>query len=87
MSLMLRCPQCGSTDLYQVLGGYAGMTYRCKQCGYTGSFVVESEEKLPLPSGEEERGAQRSVSVYRWVRIAALALLLFFALQYLIRIL
>ncbi|MBP2145513.1 DNA-directed RNA polymerase subunit RPC12/RpoP [Methanofollis sp. W23] len=84
---MLRCPRCGSTDLYQVLGGYAGMTYRCKRCGYTGSFVVESEDALPMSPGEEGVEAKPSVPVYRGVRIAALVLLLFLALWYLIRIL
>lgn len=44
---MLRCPRCGSPEIYEVLGGYAGTMYRCKKCGYTGSFVVESEEDYP----------------------------------------
>ncbi|QYZ78481.1 hypothetical protein E2N92_03075 [Methanofollis formosanus] len=83
---MLRCPKCGSTDLYQVLGGYAGMRYRCKQCGYTGSFVVESEEELPSPEKGEHR-TEKSVSVYRWIRIAALLLLVFLALNYLVGVL
>jgi transposase-like protein len=61
---MLRCPTCGSTDLYEVLGGYAGTMYRCKRCGYTGSFVVESEEELPLQDDDEIKRAQMRYSVY-----------------------
>lgn len=44
---MLRCPRCGNPEIYEVLGGYTGTMYRCKKCGYTGSFVVESEEDYP----------------------------------------
>ncbi|MBP2145011.1 hypothetical protein J2129_000465 [Methanofollis sp. W23] len=51
------------------------------------TFVVESENELLSLSENHRNETQNSVAVYRWVRIAALALLLFFALQYLIRIL
>ncbi|MDD3111084.1 MAG: hypothetical protein PHU26_02175 [Methanofollis liminatans] len=49
---MLRCPRCWSPDLYAVIGGYAGTVYRCKKCGYTGSFVVEAGDDLPPPSSD-----------------------------------
>ncbi|QSZ66546.1 hypothetical protein RJ40_03035 [Methanofollis aquaemaris] len=84
---MLRCPKCGSTDLYQVLGGYAGTRYRCKRCGYTGSFVVESDEELPPLSEEDGAGAEKSGSVYRWIKIIGFLLLVFIALNYLVGIL
>ncbi len=38
------CPMCGSRDVYVVDGGVMGMVYRCKQCGYEGSFIVEIDE-------------------------------------------
>lgn len=56
------------------------MIYRCKECGYTGAFVVEvddepenvvqsselSEEKLQAPEGAEEK-----FNVPLWVKILA----------------
>jgi len=42
----LRCPVCGSTEIYEIAGGYMGNLYRCKRCGYVGAFVVEANEKL-----------------------------------------
>jgi transposase-like protein len=49
---MLRCPVCMSTDVFLVAGGYTGMIYRCKQCGYQGAFVVECEKR----DGDAEKG-------------------------------
>lgn len=81
---MLRCPKCGSTDLYEVLGGYAGTMYRCKKCGYTGSFVVESEEELPPPPDEERmHRRQMGYSVYDCVKIAVIVFLALILLEYL----
>jgi DNA-directed RNA polymerase subunit RPC12/RpoP len=48
---MLRCPVCGSTTIYPVTGGVFGQVYRCKECGYRGSFVLETDEE------EKEKGA------------------------------
>ncbi|KQC04972.1 MAG: hypothetical protein APR53_09200 [Methanoculleus sp. SDB] len=48
---MICCPVCGSTEMYLVAGGYTGMLYRCKQCGYEGALVVEDDRDT------EERGA------------------------------
>ncbi|MDD4254141.1 MAG: hypothetical protein PHP59_02065 [Methanofollis sp.] len=81
---MLRCPTCGSTDLYQVLGGYAGTMYRCKRCGYTGSFVIESEEELPPPDEGTINRAHMQHSVYPGIKIAALLFLLFLLLNHLL---
>jgi len=41
--MTLHCPSCGSAALVLEAGGYGGMVYRCKECGYRGSFVVESD--------------------------------------------
>ncbi|MBN1194491.1 MAG: hypothetical protein JXA08_03980 [Methanomicrobiaceae archaeon] len=41
---MICCPVCGSTGIYLVAGGYTGMLYRCKQCGYEGAFVIEEDQ-------------------------------------------
>ena len=42
----LRCPVCGSPEIYEKAGGYMGSLYRCKQCGYSGALVIEANEKL-----------------------------------------
>ncbi|WP_067049507.1 hypothetical protein [Methanofollis ethanolicus] len=82
---MLRCPKCGSIDLYEVLGGYAGTMYRCKRCGYTGSFVVESEEELPPPPDEDEiNRTQMRYSFYDGVKIAAIFFLALILLEYIV---
>jgi len=44
---MLRCPVCGSKEVYQIVGGYIGQIYRCKNCRYRGSLVVETDEEEP----------------------------------------
>jgi DNA-directed RNA polymerase subunit RPC12/RpoP len=41
---MIRCPVCGSRELFRVVGGCMGELYRCKQCGYSGALVVEVDE-------------------------------------------
>ncbi|MGA2933578.1 MAG: hypothetical protein ABSD81_00285 [Methanomicrobiales archaeon] len=41
---MLCCPRCGGTDVFLETGGYTGTIYRCKKCGYRGSFIVEIED-------------------------------------------
>jgi hypothetical protein len=43
--MILCCPVCQSTEVYEVAGGYVGQVYRCKKCGYRGSFVLEIDEK------------------------------------------
>ena len=53
---MLRCPVCGSTTIYPVTGGLFGQVYRCKECGYRGSFVLETDEdEKETGSGEGSR--------------------------------
>lgn len=33
---LIVCPQCGSTDLRWLLGGYTGDQYKCPRCNYQG---------------------------------------------------
>ncbi len=42
-----KCPQCGSFNLVPEIGGATGL-WRCKNCGYVGSFFVEQtvDEKM-----------------------------------------
>jgi len=41
---MLRCPSCGSPEIFPVAGGYIGQVYICHACKYRGSFVVEVDD-------------------------------------------
>jgi uncharacterized Zn finger protein len=49
---MLCCPKCGSIEVFEEIGGYAGTMYRCKKCGYRGALIVEVD-------GEEDRKEHR----------------------------
>jgi uncharacterized Zn finger protein len=40
------CPVCGNADLYYEVGGYVGVVYHCKECGYVGAFVIEANEEM-----------------------------------------
>jgi len=53
---MLCCPSCGSADIFVETGGYTGMIYRCKRCGYRGALVVEVDEDTTGPEKKEKRG-------------------------------
>jgi len=53
--VILCCPACRSIEIYPIVGGCVGQVYRCKQCGYRGSFVLEIDER-ELPLDEEKRG-------------------------------
>jgi rubredoxin len=50
---MIRCPVCGSKDIYRLVGGVMGEVYRCKQCGYSGAFVIDEDE-----GPEEKKGSE-----------------------------
>jgi transposase-like protein len=39
------CPQCGSKNIYAEDGGVLGEVYRCRDCGYTGAFIVEVDSE------------------------------------------
>lgn len=43
--MILCCPVCQSTEIYEVIGGYGGQVYRCKHCGYRGSLIMEVDEE------------------------------------------
>ncbi len=57
------CPRCGSFDLHGEYWSIMGQQHKCKECGYTGSFVIEAgsrEEALELQREiEADREAQR----------------------------
>jgi transposase-like protein len=54
--MVLLCPQCGKAALYLETGGVMGSIYRCKNCTYIGSFVIESDSEF----SEELEAARRS---------------------------
>jgi rubredoxin len=79
MESSLHCPLCGSTSVTYKTGGYGGMIYRCKECGYMGAFVVEVDDEpenviQAAELGEEfqvpEAGAEK-FNVPLWVKILA----------------
>ncbi|MEM1577342.1 MAG: TFIIB-type zinc ribbon-containing protein [Archaeoglobaceae archaeon] len=43
MKKMLVCPICNSNEIDLDTGGYTGK-YRCRKCGYIGSFILEMTE-------------------------------------------
>jgi len=50
---MLYCPVCKNQDIFPVAGGYIDQVYLCKNCGYRGSFVLETD-KEDKPAEEKE---------------------------------
>ncbi len=56
---MFYCPHCKSQEIYPVAGGYIGSLYRCKDCGYLGSFVLEIDSPRETKDEEKEEGAGR----------------------------
>lgn len=80
---MLRCPSCGSEDLFRTIGGYAGSEYRCKKCGYQGTFVVESDEPMPVPERRNDQPETR-LDIPLWIRILAVIFLLVIIALYLL---
>ncbi|KUK70265.1 MAG: Uncharacterized protein XD88_0763 [Methanocalculus sp. 52_23] len=71
---MRRCPQCGSSDLFQIAGGYLGSEYHCKRCGYRGAFIVESDEEMPHPEVRDTESSGMNIPL--WIRIVAVIFLL-----------
>ena len=51
---MLYCPVYKSRNIYAVAGGYIGQIYLCKDCGYRGSFVLETNDEDEPAPGEKE---------------------------------
>jgi transposase-like protein len=51
---MLHCPVCKRRNIFAVAGGYIGQIYLCKDCGYRGSFVLETDDEDEPSAGEKE---------------------------------
>jgi len=61
---IIKCPKCGSTDLYYESGMIAGHVYHCKNCGYIGSFVVEEyteENKMGYSPKDKDDEKQKDL--------------------------
>jgi len=58
--MILCCPVCQSTEVYEVIGGYGGHEYRCKHCGYRGALIVEIDEE-DLREALLERDSENTV--------------------------
>ncbi len=43
LNMVVQCPVCGSSDIHPLVAGCMGQVFRCRSCGYRGSFVVEIE--------------------------------------------
>ncbi len=80
----LHCPMCGGTSVIYKTGGYGGMIYRCKDCGYMGAFVVEVDDDPGGANQAAEPGEERfqypkevgeKLQVPLWVKILAVLFL------------
>ena len=63
--MILCCPVCRSTEVYEVIGGYGGQVYRCKHCGYRGSLILEVDEnelREVLGEAEKESGSDEKLT-------------------------
>ncbi len=39
------CPMCGSTHIHYLAGMMTGEVFKCEDCGYIGSLIVEIDEE------------------------------------------
>jgi transposase-like protein len=44
---VLRCPQCGGTNIVYESGLITGYKYLCKDCSYMGALIIEEDVKIP----------------------------------------
>ncbi|OUJ18689.1 Zn finger protein C2C2 type [Methanonatronarchaeum thermophilum] len=44
--LFMVCPVCGSPSIYQALGMIMGQHYKCPECNYSGSLVIEGNKEM-----------------------------------------
>lgn len=42
---VLRCPQCGGTNVIYESGLITGYKYFCKDCNYVGALIIEEDIK------------------------------------------
>jgi ribosomal protein L37AE/L43A len=49
------CPKCGSTKISWTAGGITGEVYRCNECNYVGSFILQVKPKDLVRFREELR--------------------------------
>ena len=54
-SKILVCPTCLGSRIDLYLGGYAGKIYRCLDCGYVGSIILEMELEEYMKILEKKR--------------------------------
>jgi len=54
LGAVLRCPQCGSTNIYYENALITGYKYHCADCDYVGAFIIEEEEG----TGSEDDGGE-----------------------------
>lgn len=40
---VLRCPQCGGTNIYYENALITGYKYHCKDCDYMGALIIEED--------------------------------------------
>jgi len=56
------CPMCGSTHIHYVAGMITGEKYKCEDCGYEGSLILEmdiEEYKRWMKSRGEKNGVEK----------------------------
>ncbi len=53
------CPQCGSLRINWIAGGIAGPVYKCDDCNYVGSFILEVNLKDLKKFQEEIRNNKK----------------------------
>ena len=44
-SKILKCPECGSSNIVPETGFVTGYKYHCNECGYVGPFIIEEYVK------------------------------------------
>ncbi|RLE89696.1 MAG: TFIIB-type zinc ribbon-containing protein [Thermoprotei archaeon] len=54
-SKIVVCPICLGSRIDLYLGGYAGKIYRCLDCGYVGSIILEMELEEYMKILEKKR--------------------------------
>ena len=63
---LLICPECYSARIVSYMGGVIGQMYRCLDCGYVGSLVLEmsfDEYVELLKKIKDEREGNRKIHI------------------------